>query len=49
MAVLAMASDWEEVSEAGLVAEAAAAVVALADSQEVVDMAETVLPEAVAP
>lgn len=46
LTVLAV-TDLEEVSEAGLEAEAAAAVVALVDKQEIVDMAETVLSEAV--
>lgn len=48
LAVLAVAEVWE-VSEAGLVAEAAAAVKALAVKQEVGDIPETVVSEVVAP
>lgn len=41
-------ADWE-VSEAGLVAEAAAAAKALADQQEAKDIPETAVSEVVAP
>lgn len=49
LAVLAVAADWEEVSEASMAAEAAAAVVALTDQQEAEGMPETAVLETVAP
>lgn len=48
LAVLAVEADWE-VSEAGLVAEAAVAAEALADEQEAEDIPETAVSEVVAP
>lgn len=49
LTVLAVAADWEEVSEASMVAEAAAAVKALADQQEEEDIPETAVSAVVAP
>lgn len=48
VAILAVAADWE-VSEASMVAEAAAAFKALADQQEAEDIPETAVSEVVAP
>lgn len=48
VAILAVAADWE-VSEASMVAEAAAAVKALADQQEEEDIPETAVSAVVAP
>ncbi|KAH9380581.1 hypothetical protein HPB48_017309 [Haemaphysalis longicornis] len=45
LAVLAVAADWEEVSEASMVA----AVKTLADQQEAEDIPETAVSEVVAP